>query len=64
MANKEIITGYKKIKIRYQKLISKAAKKHNWDTARFMNTIAGLYNRKDRETEKYFERGRKHGTDY
>lgn len=55
--SKEICIGYKKITTRYTKLIQNAKNKYNWDTSKFMNVIAGLFDRKDKEVTRYLESG-------
>ncbi len=51
--SQQMCIGYTNIKKKYQKLIYAAKNKYNWDTSRFMNLIAKLFERKDKEVERH-----------
>lgn len=49
--DRSILIKYKQIKIKYQKLILKAKhERNNW-----LDVVANLLNRRDRELERYLE---------
>ena len=53
--SQQMCIGYTNIKKKYQKLIYAAKNKYQWDTSRFMNLIAWLFERKDKEVTRYLE---------